>query len=105
MVRIMICGLSVLALAACSNPASDLAHQGEEQPLNRAQYEHIITECELTDASFGSDSFGRSQIVLSSLRDNDAMVNMIVCVKGQFKELNAEATIKLPDGQMQVPSF
>ncbi len=105
MLRAITGSLAVLALAACSNPASDLAHQGEEQPLNRAQYDYVIAECGLEDASFGTDSFGRSQIVLSSLRDNDAMVNMIVCVKGQFKELNAEATIKLPDGQMQVPSF
>ncbi len=105
MLRAITSGFAVLALAACSNPASDLAHQGEEQPLNRAQYDYIIAECGLEDASFGTDSFGRSQIVLSSLRDNDAMVRMIVCVKGQFEALNADATIGLPDGQMEAPSF
>ncbi len=95
-----------LVLPACSeDPATDLAHKGDEQPLNRAQYDHIVAECGLTDASFGSDSFGRSQIALSDIRDNDAMVRMIVCVKGQFEALNAEATIGLPDGQMEAPSF
>ncbi len=99
----LLCGLS--ACSSPPDPAAELAHEGEEKPINQEQFNFIKSECELADASMSKDSFGRRAIRLARVRDNSDMVAMITCVKGKFTDLNARASIQLPDGQMEAPTF